>query len=187
MRRRAAHLGLWAFSRLVPRSQREALLGDLAEEHALRAQAASPSAAARWYLRQICASIAPLLWARLTQSGWLATAGVALLAYIAIGLVEFLVNAAIAGVSATSHGAYNPLGMLITFPAVVLIGYFAAGFRRRAAIVLIAMMLLSVTAMTLWADEQLPTWYRVAYFLVGPAATLIGGAWRSRLRSLRRT
>jgi hypothetical protein len=187
MRRRAAHLVLWAFSRLAPHSQREALLGDLAEEHALRAKAASPSAAARWYLRQIYASIAPLLWARLTQSGWLATAGVALLAYIAIGLVELLVNAAIAGVSATSPGDYNPLGMLITFPAVVLIGYFAAGFRRRAAIALLAMMLLSVTAMTLWADEKLPIWYRIAYFLVGPAATLIGNAWRSRLRSLRRT
>ncbi len=187
MPRRAAQLAMWALCRLVPREQREALLGDLAEEYALRARASSSSAAARWYLRQICASVVPLLWSGLTHCAWVATAGVALLAYIAIGLVELLVNSAIAGVAATSHGAYNPLGMLLTFPAVVLIGYFAAGFRRRAAIVLVAMMLLSVTAMTLWADENLPTWYRIAYFLVGPAATLIGSTWRSRLRSLRRT
>jgi hypothetical protein len=62
----------------------------------------------------------------------------------------------------------------------VLIGYFAAWFRPGAAVVLAAMMLLSVTAITLWATESMPTWYRIAYFLVGPAATFIGNALRSR-------
>lgn len=187
MRHRAAHVAMWLFSRLAPPEQREALLGDLAEEYAMRANAAASSAAARWYLRQICASVAPLLWARLTQSGWLATAGAAFVAYIAVGFVELIVNRAIADVSGTRTAAYNPLGMLVTFPLVVLIGYFAAGFRRRAPIVLAALMLLSVTAMTLWADENLPTWYRIAYFLVGPTATLVGSAWRWRLLSLRHT
>jgi hypothetical protein len=187
MRQRAAHVAMWLFSRLAPPAQREALLGDLAEEHAMRANATGSSAAARWYLRQIGASVAPLLWARLTQSGWLATTGAAFVAYIAVGFVELTVNWAIADVSGTRTADYNPLGMLITFPLVVLIGYFAAGFRRRAPIVLTALMLLSVTAMTLWADERLPAWYRIAYFVVGPAATLVGSAWRRRLLSLRHT
>jgi hypothetical protein len=180
MRRRALQVATWACSCLAPRNRREALMGDLAEEYALRADAASPSAASQWYLRQICASVLPLLWARLSQSGWISTAGVALSAYLAVGLVEMLVNWALAGSSAAITAAYNPLGMLVTFPMVVLIGYFAAGFRRRAAMVLAAMMLLSVTAMTLWANESMPTWYRIAYFLVGPAATGIGSALRTR-------
>jgi uncharacterized membrane protein AbrB (regulator of aidB expression) len=105
---------------------------------------------------------------------------VALFAYCAVGVVEFIVNRATASWSATSTAAYNPFGMFITFPMVVLIGYFAARFRRRAAIVLGAMMLLSVTAMTVWSTESMPRWYRIAYFLVGPAAACLGSALRSR-------
>jgi hypothetical protein len=184
MRDRALHLATWAFSWLAPRSQRAALLGDLAEEYALRASATSASEACKWYLRQLCTSAAPLLWSRLTRTAWIATLGVALCAYIAVGVVEFIVNWAIASSSATDTAAYDPLGLIITFPMVVLIGYFAAQFRRRAAIVLGAIMLLNVTAIMLWSTETMPAWYRIAYFLVGPAATFIGSALRS-LRSAR--
>jgi hypothetical protein len=179
MRQRALHLATWALSWLAPRSQREALLGDLAEEYALRASATSSSAAFRWYLRQVCTSAPPLLWISLTRAAWISTVGVALYAYIAIGVVEATVNWAIANSAAAPTVAYNPLGMFITFPMVVIIGYFAARLRRRAVFLLAAMMLLSVTAMTLWASESMPTWYRIAYFLVGPAATFIGSAMHS--------
>ncbi len=154
-------------------------MGDLAEEYALRASAASASAAFRWYLRQVCTSAPPLLWISMTRAAWVSTVGVALFAYLAVGLVEATVNWAIANSAAAPTGAYNPLGMSITFPMVVIIGYFAAGLRRQAVFVLAAMMLLSVTAMTLWAAESMPTWYRIAYFLVGPAATFIGSAMHS--------
>jgi hypothetical protein len=170
---------MWILSRLVPEGEREPLVGDLTEEYALRANAASSSAALKWYLQQVCASAIPLLWARLTRAAWISTVGVALLAYIAVGVVELIVNWAISRSVASGTAAYSPLGMIITFPMVVLIGYFAAGFRRRATIVLGAMMLLAVTVMMLSTTESMPLWYRVAYFIVGPAATLIGTALRS--------
>src|ERR1700760_1770285 len=90
----------WAlriFSWLAPRSAREAMLGDLAEEFALRAAAASPAAAARWYRRELCASPPPLtlLWTRVARAPWLATMGVALLAYVGVGVAEFLVHLAL--------------------------------------------------------------------------------------------
>ena len=179
MPQRILQAATWVLSRLVPRSDREALVGDLAEEYTLRAHAASAAAARTWYLRQLCASAAPLLWVRLTRSTWITTLGVALFAYIAVGLVEFMVNWALAGSSATGTAAYRPLGMAINFPMVVLIGYFAAGLRRTAPRVLGALMLLSVSAMTLWGHESLPTWYTIAYFCVGPAAAFIGSALRS--------
>jgi peptidoglycan/LPS O-acetylase OafA/YrhL len=176
MRHRAVHVATWLLSRIVSKSERKPLLGDLAEEYALRANTASSSVAFKWYLQQICASAAPLLCARLTRAAWMATVGVALLAYIAVGLVELIVNRAISSSSAIS---YNPLGLVITFPMVVLIGYFAARFRRRAPIVLGAMMLLAVTVMTVSSTENTPQWYRIAYFFVGLAAALIGSALRS--------
>ena len=95
MRHRAVHVATWILSRLVSKGEREPLLGDLAEEYALRANTASASAAFKWYLQQICASAPALLYAKLTRSAWIVTAGVALLAYIAVGLVELIVNRAI--------------------------------------------------------------------------------------------
>jgi hypothetical protein len=184
MRDHARHVATWALSWLVPRRQRAALLGDLAEEYALRASTASASAACRWYLRQVCASAAPLLWIRLTRTAWIATLGVALCAYLAVGVVELIVNWAITSSSANGAVGYGPLGLIVTFPMVVLIGYFAAGSRRRAPIVLGAIMLLNVTAMMLWSTEAMPGWYRIAYFLAGPAATLIGSTLHS-LRAVR--
>jgi hypothetical protein len=169
---RTLRVANWVLSRIVPETEREALVGDLAEEYELRASASSSTAALKWYLRQFCASAPPLLWARLTRSAWLSTTGVALLAYIAVGVVELIVNGLTS--SASAGAAYNPLGMLITFPMVVLIVYFAARLRRNAGMVLATLMLVSVTAMTLWSAESVPLWYRVAYFLVGPAAALIG-------------
>jgi hypothetical protein len=171
MLHRAVHVATWILARLVSKGEREPLLGDLAEEYALRTNTASASAAFKWYLQQICASAPALLYAQLTRSAWIATAGVALLAYIAVGVVELIVNRVI---SSSSAAAYNPLGLIITFPMVVLIGYFAARFRRRAAIVLGAMMLLAVTVRT---ASTTATWYRIAYFFVGAC----GGVHRQRL------
>jgi hypothetical protein len=169
-------VAMWTLSRLAPEGQREALVGDLMEEHALRASAISSAAALKWCLQQVCASALPLLWGRLRRAAWIATFGVALLAYTAVGVVEFFVNRAMSSPSAAGPIAYALLGLIIPFPTVVLIAYFAARIRRRAPFILGAIMLLMVTVMTLTSAEIVPTWYRIAYFLVGPAAALIGGA-----------
>lgn len=179
MRSRTLLLANWMLARIVPEAEREPLLGDLMEEYELRASASSSSAARKWYLRQFCASAPVLLWGRLSGSAWISTTGVALLAYIAVGVVELIVNWLTA--SGSANATYNPLGMLVTFPVVVLIVYFAARWRRNAGIVLATLMLLNVTAMTLWTTERVPLWYRIAYFFVGPAAALLGSAL-NRLR-----
>lgn len=173
----------WFFSWVVPRGEREALLGDLAEEYAMRASADSSSAALRWYLWQILASVPHLAWGRVRQPAWLATAAVGVLAYIAVGAVELVVNWMISRSAAPATGGYSPLGMLVTFPMVVLIGYSAASYRRAAAVVLAALMLLAVTVMTLSTAESMPSWYRIAYFCAGPAAVFLGSIWRSLARS----
>src|SRR5579862_70188 len=54
---RWAHL----LHRLLPPEQREAALGDAAEELALRARRDGPDAARRWYIRQVLRSVGPAL------------------------------------------------------------------------------------------------------------------------------
>jgi hypothetical protein len=172
-------VALWIFSRLVPGDVREPLLGDLAEEHALRVKESSPSAAMAWYFKQMCASIPPLLWTRLTRGVWLSTLGVAVLAYFAVAAAQLITRWAIVSSSAI---LYNPLDVILIFPTVVVIGYVAERLRRRAAVVLAAMMLIAITAMTLWANESPPVWYRLAWFFVGPAAAFMGSVLSSARR-----
>lgn len=180
----APRVASWLFSWLVPKDYREPLMGDLAEEYELRAKASS-SAALKWYLRQICASIPPLLWTRLTRAAWPSTMGVAVLAYIAVAVADSLVKRAIPNWTADGTFAPNPLGLIITFLIVALIGYFAERLRRRAGLVLGVMLLIVITAMTVSAIRigSPLLWYQHAWFFVVPAAAFIGGA----LRSLRST
>jgi hypothetical protein len=173
------YVATWILSRFVPEGERDALVGDLIEEHALRAATTSSSAALRWCLQQVCASVPPLLCARLRRAVWIATFGVALLAYTAVGDVEWIVNRMIPSSPGIGTAANMLLGLLIPFPMVALIAYVAARFSPRAPIVLGVIMLLMVTLMTLTSAERIPTWYRIAYFLVGPAAAFIGSALRA--------
>lgn len=168
-------VAIWFFSRLVPKGDREPLIGDLEEEYLLRVRADSSSAPVVWYLRQICCSIPPVLGVRLARAAWLATLHVALVAYFAVGFGQVVIQWAI---PVSSAPTYDPLGVVITFPMVALIGYFAERSRRKAAIVLAAIMLLAITLMTLLITESAPVWYRAAYFFVGPVGALVGGAFR---------
>jgi hypothetical protein len=161
------------FSRLVSERDREPLIGDLEEEYALRTRIDPSSAPLVWCLRQICSSIPPVVAARLVGEAWLATLGVALVAYFAVGLGQVLIYLAI---PASSAPTYDPLGVIVTFPMVVVIGYFAEKARRRAAVVLGAMMLLAITVVTALTTENAPAWYLAAYFFVGPLGAVVGGA-----------
>jgi hypothetical protein len=178
MRHLILGIATWVLSRLAHAQDRESLVGDLTEEHVARANATSASAAFKWQLRQVCASISPLLWSRLTRATWISTLGVALVAYIGVGVVEFTANWAILRALPGTR-TYTPLELIVTVPAVVLIGYFAARFSRGAAALLGVMMLLVVTAMLLLSTEHMPLWYRMVYFCVGPASAFMGGRLRA--------
>jgi hypothetical protein len=171
MRNATLHLAAMALSWLVPRADRDALIGDLLEGYALRRDQTSGFAALRWYWRQIFASVPPLLWSKLRMEGWLITLGVALLAYVAVGVAQVLVHRATSG-----WATYSPIGLVIVFPIVSLIACAAERARRGAALVLGAAMLLAITALTIFTVEPAPTWYRIAYFVAGPMAALLGRA-----------
>jgi bacteriorhodopsin len=66
--------------------------------------------------------------------------------------------------------------VIVTFPVVVIIGYFAELSRRGAAAALAAIMLFAIAALTLLIAESVPVWYRAAYFAVGPVGAIVGGA-----------
>ena len=169
----ALALATWVLSRLVPEDDRGPLIGDLEEEYALRVRADSSHAARAWYLRQLCSSIPPVIRIRLSREAWFATLGVALAAYFAVGLGQLAVAWAI---PSSSEPTYNPLRLIVTFPLIVVIGYFAEQSRRGSATVLATLMLFAITAITLLVAVSAPGWYLAAYFFVGPVGAIVGGA-----------
>ena len=64
---RTPWLAAWLLDHVLPREQREAALGDLAEEFAERSDAVGRLSAACWYWHQALASIPPLLRQRLAR------------------------------------------------------------------------------------------------------------------------
>lgn len=62
----------WLLGRLMPPHQREAVLGDAAEELAAREAEQGRAAARRWYRRQVLRSVAPGLayWTRTAAAAW---------------------------------------------------------------------------------------------------------------------
>lgn len=178
---RFAEAAIDAFARLLPASHRDGFAGDLREELAFRERTRARPRAIAWLIRQLGRSAPPLVWSAMARTAWLSTFATAFAAYVAVGLVEFCVNWALTGAPA-GGGSYRPLGMLLTFPAVVLIAFAAARYRRGAPWVLGSAMLLSVALMTLTSSEVLPAPYRVAYFFVGPTAVVLGALLNRRTR-----
>ena len=97
----------------------------------------------------------------------------ALIAYLAVGLGQLAV---VWSIPTSSAPTYKPLGVIITFLVVAIIGYFAELSRRRAATVLAAIMLFAITAVTMLIAVSAPVWYHAAYFVVGPVGAFVGGA-----------
>ena len=160
------------FSWLVPKEFREPLIGDLTQEYSRRAQTVDSSAALKWYLKEICASIPPLLWTRITRSAWISTLGVAVVAYVAVFMTQMIIFRMIY----TSFGFVpRPIDLTVSFLIVACMGYAAERLRRRAAIVLGAIALLVATTMVVLTPQTSPLWFRIALPLVGPVAAFVGG------------
>ena len=171
MRHPAPRVATRIFSWLVPKELREPLIGDLEQEYSLRAQTVDPSAALKWYVKEICASFPPLLWMRITRSAWISTLGVAVVAYVAVFVVQLIIFRTIY----SSFGSVpKPLDLTVSFLVIACMGYVAERLRRRAAIVLGAIALLMTTTMTALTPQTSPLWFRIALCLVGPAAALVG-------------
>jgi hypothetical protein len=175
----ALRIATWILSRFVSKNDREALIGDLAEEYARRVRSDSRSAAFVWYLRHSFTSIPALVRVKLTRARWPLTLGVALLAYLLVGVAQLIIRWALQSLSARSHPL---LILIILVPIILLIAYLAERLRRKSAIMLGAILMIAIAAMTMWSSRNAAMQYQLAYLLVGPCVAFFGTAlnWRNR-------
>lgn len=173
---RSLRAATWILAQLAPQEDRDAIVGDLFEEFALRETTGSTSGAARWCLQQVVASAPRLLWAGFRRGAWASALLVALLGYLGVAVA----NAVVEWTAMNEPAAFRPFGMLPLFPVVVLIVYVAARYRRSAAVILGALITLTIATMPF---KGVPVWVRIVVLALGPIATILGCALQSLRRS----
>jgi hypothetical protein len=158
---------------LLPAPYREPVLGDLAEEYAIRARSGP---ALSWLAGQICRSVPALLGMAVRRDSWLGTIGIGLAAWVAASMLESI---AVAAASQWLGGRGLLVAVLSTLLGILSMaggGYIAARFRRGAAIVMAALVFVVVVALMLTASQTYPLWHQLTLLLIGPLAPLLGGA-----------
>ena len=172
----------WIFGLLLPKRDKEMLLGDLVEERLLIESSMGRGDAARWYRRQVLKSCGPVMWANLRRGGWLKTLGAAFAGYCAVAILVMASDVLMSKVLATSTVVYPLVSLAAGCVAMLLGGYLAASMRRGApAVVAVMAAILGVLSLRATGD-QAPVWYQIALIVVGPVAAIAGGRMRRRMR-----
>lgn len=160
---------------LLPEEHRDALVGDLIEESALRARSSTRATATWWCWAQVVRSIPLVLCSTLRRRRWFGTLGVAIAVYVAAGVLEWV------GVAVVSRLVYSDarlamvLSVIVGLVTMVLGGYVAASIRQGAASVLAGIILMVVAVLMVTAPDSAPLWYGLTFLIAGPAAALAGG------------
>lgn len=174
-------LANWLLRCFVPATDREEIMGDLAEEFSLRTQ--SPGSCRSWYWGQALRSIPPIAWKAARQGGWIRTLLVGLGAYFAAGLLESAVYAALSRTVNSDSSLQPVLSLIIGLATMVGGGYVAARLRPGAEMVTSVTVFAAVVVLFAVQVGDAPLWYGLAFLSTGPLATLAGGALFLRRRT----
>lgn len=167
-------LPTWMLYYLLPPRDRDAVLGDLFEEYALRSSA-STAAATRWYWGQVCRSIPAVLVARIRRDSWPLTVLVALAVYVLVGILNRAGAIFVARLLGPHVATYAASGVIVGLTAIAAGGYVAAFIRRGASGVLGALVVIVAVVLMASPTDAAPLWYQLAFLLLGPLAAHAGG------------
>jgi hypothetical protein len=169
-------LATWILARLVPNTDRDAVIGDLLEEHALRFRSESVPNASWWYWSQVSRSAQPLVWTAVRRGGWLETLGAAIAAYLLVNMIQSAGGLAVWRLLGDMPLAAGLISLTIVLSAMVLGGYIATRMRRGAAVMLAVISALSVIRSMAPTGDSIPVGYFVGWLVACPLAALAGGA-----------
>ena len=172
---------IWLLERLLPEANRDAIVGDLVEESALRARASNRVTTAWWCWGQVARSIPPVLRSELRRRHWLGTLGVAIVVYLSASVIEFVSTAVISTMFRPDARLATVLSVIIGLTTMALGGYTAASIRQGAASVLAGIILMVVGLLFVTMPNSAPLWYGLTFLIAGPLAALAGG-WLSVTR-----
>lgn len=181
----------WLLGSVAPAPYRDAVLGDLIEEYALRAESASPLSASRWFWSQACRSIPSMVWSslrsQLRSPDWLVSMSIAMSVYIVMGMLKYAADLTISRLVAPQQATYIVLAPVVFLTATSIGGCIAARIRRGATIFLALLVMITVAVLieVSVCTVPVPWWYQFGFLTLGPLSVLLTPAvfWSAQPRS----
>jgi hypothetical protein len=183
--RRVPTLATWLLHYVLPPEDRDAMLGDLVEEYALRASASS-AAATHWYWSQVYRSIPAVLSTRIRRDNWPLTVLIALGVYVLVGIFNRVGGLLVERLLGARVPTFAPSGVIVGLTAIALGGYVAAWIRRGVTPVLSALVVIVAVMLIASPRDHAPLWYQLTFLFVGPLAAHAGGSVRVFDRGIER-
>lgn len=165
----------WILACVLSPRDLEVVMGDLAEEDAIRSSAIRGPHPSRWYWGQVIRSIPPLLWASIREGGYVATLVTAVGACLVQAMVELGGKFLTLTLVGADSGSAAVLSWIVGLPSLVFVSYLAARIRPGAATVLTAIVVIAVVVQLMLRAHDLPLWKQIAALLIGPTAAFAGG------------
>jgi hypothetical protein len=161
---------------VLPRELGELVVGDLNEEFALRTRSQPSAGATAWFAMQAAASVPRLLVLSVRRLSWLKSFGVAVVAYLALGLVEPYMHRFMSLIIEPGFRLQLIIDLCIGFTACACGGFLSTWIHRGSAFVysLIGTGFLASMMMTR-VNPDLPSWFLAAFLAVAFVAPIVGG------------
>ena len=169
---------------VLPDPYREAILGDLIEEYALRIESTSRLTASRWFWSQACRSVPPLVWSSLRSRDCFIRINVAVGVYFfmaALKLAGLWTITKVVSPSQTTDVILAP----ILFLTITAIGGCVAARIRRGATVFLALRVAITVAILIELKvytAPVPWWYQFGFLTLGPLTVIITPRLFGRLK-----
>jgi hypothetical protein len=169
-------------SAVLQTGDRDALLGDLCEEFALRARG-SQRAAARWYWTQAIRSVPALLGSRSRRGRWLSTLAIACAAYLVVGVLNAVGTSIVTRWLGGSASIDHIPAAVIGLAAIASGAHLASRLRPPAGEVLGGLVMLVALLLLVYPVDASPVWYQLIFLILGPLAAHLGSAVAVRART----
>jgi hypothetical protein len=165
----------WLLESLLPGPYRDAVLGDLIEEYALRIESTSRFTASRWFWSQACRSLPPTVWSLLRSRDGLISISIAMGVYIFMGTLKFAADWMISKLVAPDQTTHVVLAPIVFLTTTVIGGCVAARIRRGATIFLALMVTITVAILidVKVCSIPVPWWYQFGFLTLGPLTVII--------------
>jgi hypothetical protein len=177
----------WLLESVLPDPYREAILGDLIEEFALRIEPASPFAASRWFWSQACRSVPSLIWCSIRSRDCLISLSIAMGVYISMATLKLAADWMITKLVSPGQTMQVILAPIVFLTAAAIAGCVAAQIRRSATIFLALMVTITVAVSIERKVCRIPVpwWYEFGFLTLGPLAVIITPRLLGRLKQRR--
>jgi hypothetical protein len=171
-----SRLADWVLTCATPPEDREAVVGDLAEEYAIRVSQGSPARAACWYWNQVIRAVPWLLWLPLRRNGVFGALAVAIVACFIQAGVELCAASIIRNVADPANAISPQMGLGVVLLSLFTVSYAAARVRPGAGTLLAVMAMVAAVSQSIAIGPAALGLSHVAGAIAAPSAALAGAA-----------